>query len=593
MHHAQLVSLRVDLTGKAQFTHILSNAPLKRALDRAIACCGSYSAPFYASIGRCLASPIQIISPFLPFEASWCSAIGIMKRPISERLQLVSFPEGGGFLPTPAEGLDPDLRIGDRQKYIAGLNKESSFWPAGCVEASCPHPLLITEKHQETFEKLAEALDLVIQDIVERWWTDEEAGFPLRMPLEPREEILLRWIDGNRDICRPYSERKGSWRPDFVIENDETGAENFRICEINARFCWNGFMLIRGGQKGLSTFDVESRGLIRATDPDTVSSTLKKNIYSIDKSLTFHQLKIASSLLGLFDPGQPLHLVKGKEHGYDIYMFMELAKKLGLNLRLIHPDDLRILPDEAGVNGSKLCCLASTEATESFPSGTGEIVEDVNQICLELHQSEFRSLGSEMQKQISVRCFNDLRTMLLVHDKRMLGIIREELGSLKSRGVISIDQANRLANGIAHTVLPGSSTLFALEQQSHFSESLKNDYLLKPTRGGKGAGILFGDEISNSDWLAILQTMKSPQIHEKQTSYVLQRKVCQPFYDIFLGSDATPSRCHMVGTFHMVHGKFLGLGIWRCSTGRLCAISTGGASWMVSVMQRPVSGGIL
>lgn len=115
-----------------------------------------------------------------------------MKRPISERLQLVSLPECGGFLPTPAEGLDPNLRIGDRQKYIASLNKESSFWPAGCVEASCPHPLLITDNHQETFEKLVEALDLAIQDIVERWWTDEEAGFPLRMPLEPREESLLR-----------------------------------------------------------------------------------------------------------------------------------------------------------------------------------------------------------------------------------------------------------------------------------------------------------------------------------------------------------------------------------------------------------------
>ncbi|CAG8195405.1 unnamed protein product [Penicillium salamii] len=471
-----------------------------------------------------------------------------MKRPISERLQLVSLPEGGGYLPTPAEGLDTNLRIGDRQKYIASLNKESSFWPAGCVDASCPHPLLITDKHQDTFEKLAKALDLAIQDIVERWWTDEEARFPLRMPLEPQEEGLLRWINDNQDICRSYRERKGSWRPDFVIENDETGAENFRICEINARFCW--MALCSSG---------------------------------VDK-------RIASGLLGIFDPGQLLHLVKGEEHGYDIFMFMELAKKLGLNLRLINPDDLRIVPDKAGVNGSKLCCLASTEATGSFPTGTGEIVEDVNQICLELHQHEFRSLGSEMQKQISVRCFNDLRTMLLVHDKRMLGIIREELGSLKSRGVISVDQANRLANGIAPTVLPGSSTLFALDQQSHFSETLKNDYLFKPTRGGKGAGILFGDEINNSDWLAILQTMKSPHIHEKQTSYVLQRKVCQPFYNIFSGSDATPSRCYMVGTFHMVHGKFLGLGIWRCSTGRLCAISTGGASWMVSVMERPGSG---
>lgn len=291
-------------------------------------------------------------------------------------------------------------------------------------------------------------------------------------------------------------------------------------------------------------------------------------------------------MLSLFDPSMRLHLVKGEEHGYDIFMFMEFAKKLGLDLRLIHPNDLRIVPDQAGVNGLKLCCLAPSNDPGSFSTASGETVEDVHQICVELHQREFRALGWEMQKQLSIRCFNDMRTILLVHDKRMLGIIREELGSLTSRGVISVAQARCLDKGIAYTILPGSSRLSVFEKDCRLSETLKDDYILKPTRGGKGAGILFGDEINNHDWLALLQTMKSAHINKKETSYVVQLNICQPFYNIFSASDASPSRCRMVGTFHMVHGTYLGLGIWRCSPGRLCAISTGGASWMVSVMRQ-------
>lgn len=58
------------------------------------------------------------------------------------------------------------------------------------------------------------------------------------------------------------------------MENDETGAENFRICEINARFCWNGYMLLGCGQEGLDTFGLESRGLAHATDANAVSTEI-------------------------------------------------------------------------------------------------------------------------------------------------------------------------------------------------------------------------------------------------------------------------------------------------------------------------------
>ncbi|KAF3403590.1 hypothetical protein F1880_009530 [Penicillium rolfsii] len=488
-----------------------------------------------------------------------------MRAPDLDCLHQISLLGTEDYSHIPSEEFDADLIKGARERYISSLGKWNSSWPAGSLDSSSPHPVLVTERHLQQLSELSQALDLALQDIIERWWTDEDAKFPQRMPLEPQEEELLHWINDNQQLSRPYRERKGSWRPDFLVENDETGAEIFRICEINARFCWNGYMHIACGQNGLSTFGIENRDLGHATNSD----------------------EILNGLLGLFDPKFPLHLVKGEEHGIDIFMFIEFAKtRLGLEVQLIDPSDLRLFPDPAGINGYKLCCLTQSESNIGFLNAAGELVEDVHQLCLELHQREFGALEPEMQRQVSLRCFNDMRTILLAHDKRMLGIIREELESLAARGVISTDQLHRLDQGIVPTILPGSAALTTFANNCKLSKAFKNDYILKPIRGGKGDGILFGDELSNTDWMGLLEAMRCATIGEKGTSYVVQRKVCQQFYDVLLGSDAVPTRCHMVGTFHIVQGIFLGLGIWRCCPGRLCAISTG-ASWMVSVTRQP------
>jgi hypothetical protein len=283
-----------------------------------------------------------------------------------------------------------------------------------------------------------------------------------------------------------------------------------------------------------------------------------------------------------------LYLVKGDEHGIDISMFIEFAqKRLGIKLRLITPDTLRLIPDlsHSGQKGYKLCCLAEADAVDTSTTESGERVEEIHQICLELHQREINALDLEMKRQISLRCFNDMRTILLAHDKRMLGLILEELDSLICRNIITPKQAECLERGLAHTVLPGSNALNQFIKDCEASDAFQNEYLLKPIRGGKGAGILFGDEVSHSDWLALLEQMRSPRLRHGKTLYVVQRKVHQPYYDVLLGSKAKSERCHMVGTYHAVNGHFLGLGIWRCSPGRLCAISNG-ATWMCSVKQR-------
>lgn len=482
-----------------------------------------------------------------------------MREKLSERLQQICFSDARGFEPVSKEQ-DNDPLIRSRSLYKSRLKRCSSAWPSGSIDAGSPHPVLISQRHHEELQELHRSLNLAIEDIIERWWTDEEAQFPQRMPLEPQEEDILRWINSNPSLFRPWNERQGSWRPDFLVELDEAGKERFRICEINARFCWNGFLHGGFGQGSLSEFNLESRGLMHAAHGDS----------------------ILGGLFNLFDTKLPLHLVKGEEHGIDIFMFVEFAKKrLGMKPRLITPEMLRILPDKSSDTGFRLYCLALAGSAYTITTDAGETVEEVHQVGLELHQREINALDPEIKRQIAIRCFNDMRTILLAHDKRMLGLVREELEILISRNIITPSQAARLRRGVIPTILPGSQTLDQLLTACKESETLQREYILKPIRGGKGAGILFGDEINRSTWLELLEQMQNPSLEAGKTVFVVQRKVNQPKYDVLLSEDNL-QRCHMVGTYHAVNGEYLGIGTWRCSPGRLCAVSDG-ATWICSV----------
>lgn len=152
-----------------------------------------------------------------------------------------------------------------------------------------------------------------------------------------------------------------------------------------------------------------------------------------------------------------------------------------------------------------------------------------------------------------------MRAILLTHDKRMRGIVLQELNSLVTRNILSAEQAARLEKGITHTILPGPPELEQLIDQSRSSEQLKDDYILKPIRSGKDDGIQFGDQLSHADWLAKLEELRDTQLKPGLTLYVVRHKVNQRLYDVTLGSGQSVP-CHKVGTYHAVNGQFVGLG---------------------------------
>lgn len=274
----------------------------------------------------------------------------------------------------------------------------------------------------------------------------------------------------------------------------------------------------------------------------------------------------------------------------DIHMFIDfLSRHLGITPRLITPSDLRLVRSSEGVNGYKLCCLVQN-TDNNAPSfaprlytEAGELVEEIQQVGLELHQREIFGMEPEMLRQVSMRCFNDMRTVLLVHDKRMLGILRQEIPSLVARNVLTPTQGEALTKGIADTILPGSPEMQRLIQTCQADGEKRKQYLLKPVRGGKGAGILFGDQLDAKEWQDILERLRSATLHKNDTNYVLQRYVRPALYDLIISPSGKRQRMPLVGTYHAASGQLLGLGIWRASSDRICAVSTGG-SWLCSVM---------
>ncbi|KAF5706281.1 multidrug transporter [Fusarium mundagurra] len=450
----------------------------------------------------------------------------------------------------------------------------ANLWPKASYTKGCPRPVLVGRHHQQQLNDLHEAFAAAITDVVQRWWNDRDARFPERMPLEVKEEELLQWIEGQVLIGNlpQFSQCRGSWRPDFLVEDNSQREENYCITEINARFSFNGFMHEAYGQaatnESIGSIESAETELVPATDPNT----------------------ILGGLFDLFDPEYPLHLLKGAEKGIDIHMFTDAVEhRFGAKPRLITPADLRLFPDARTKSGFRLCCVihdrdGQVPNTWRFVAPNGEIYEQIHQVGLELHQRELLALEPGILRQISLRCFNDMRTILLVHDKRMLGIVRQEIPKLVARGVVTAVQAEALRLGIVETLLPGSQQLKDLLQASLTCPELRHSYILKPIRSGKGSGIIFGDDVTAPEWTSLLQALTSPN-EISGGLCVVQRRITPRKYDLVLRASEGMVQYPLVGTYHVTNGKLLGLGNWRASGGRIVAVASGG-SWICSVMKR-------
>ncbi|GAM33643.1 hypothetical protein TCE0_011r00701 [Talaromyces pinophilus] len=412
-----------------------------------------------------------------------------------------------------------------------------------------PFNICITQQFARTLESTHRLLDRALVDIVERWFTDIEANFPSRMPLEPHEEEVIRWISSQEqsqsgpEKMLDFRKRSGMWRTDILFDDRSTGGA--KICEINARIPFNGFYIAGLQSEATKKFGASRIGLKAA-----------------------NELKDTKEILfDCFDRSKSIFHIHKKWPGVDSRFFgYDYKKATGLDVVQIGPSQLQLEKDDSSPTGWSLYAnIGGASGDDEHTSSTGGLLK-VEQCALELFQEEFADINPTSLKQLAMCSVNDFRTIFLLHDKRILGIVLDEIANLVKRNVFSPDEGRILRDGIAETLIPGSNALKQLLEETKQDPLAKNEWIVKPVRDASCNGIRLGVDIEQDEWLSLLERLSSRALYPaSDDAYVVQRLVKHGKYDIVRHdvSVAKTEQFHLIGSCHMINSQSLVFGPWR------------------------------
>ncbi|PWY80458.1 hypothetical protein BO94DRAFT_162475 [Aspergillus sclerotioniger CBS 115572] len=433
---------------------------------------------------------------------------------------------------------------------------------SGIINNGSPNPLLVPAKLHRSVARIHEALVLGLTNIVERWCADEQAVFSRRMPLEPHEEDLLRWL--HEQACeknlRQFWECQGHWRTDFLLSAE--WPRSLQICEINTRYSINAQLIAAYGYEVYGQMASE-RSVFAATDAE----------------------EFVQSQLELFDSRFPVHIINDQHLTSFVEMFVSYAERnTGLQPTIVKPSDLRLVQDHESATGHSLYCKSTREHPDLVENG--EPLDRIYQTGMYLLPHELRSMPVEILRQLALCCVNDMRSILLIHDKRILGILLEELDSLvEQHRILTAEQAELLRQGVVPTINPGSAKLEQFIDQCTKTNTANDSYIIKPVRSARGEGILLGKELSPTQWEALLIDMRDPKLAPGRAVYIIQPLIRQSVFEV-IDHRGDSQVCPIVGCSHLANGKFTGLGCWRAGGTEVCNMNNR-AFWTMGVVARP------
>jgi len=181
---------------------------------------------------------------------------------------------------------------------------------------------------------------------------------------------------------------------------------------------------------------------------------------------------------------------------------------------------------------------------------------------------------------VESRCLNPIWTILLLHDKRLLGILRsltpEELPDKKARSL--------LKDHIIPTVHPNS--VEDLERIISKGMGLTETSLVaKPCLHGKGEGILLEKDFETKELFVNAVSEKAEEMLKgaeagEMYPYVIQTYVKQERFNVLRAPkddpSLTPMAWNVVASFMCLDNEFLGICTYRSSADDLVSISSGG-----------------
>ena len=360
-----------------------------------------------------------------------------------------------------------------------------------------PYPIGITHNDFVIMKKVTSAVHRGLRAVINAYFLDSRLhAMTLNFPAPVMD--VLRIIES-----QPYS--IGSWRPDILFPQDGMG--EFLICEINARFPFNGYYLSYIKNHALSTLSY---------------------LDNIPVMPIRELAEVPDMFGGVFDSARPVYILQsggGRAGGWDVHLFQEAYRCSGGvgGVQCVDPSLLELRAD------GQIYEAASPQGADT--------AKPLSQFAFELSQEQLLALPTPLLHALATStCLNDLRTIFLAHDKRMLSVLRTpEI----MRDYVSEEDVRLLQQYITPTYIRSvgeGSPLDGPIAMAH-AEALRaarlhrTEWILKPNGGGKGEGILLGARCSQGQWEKELD-------NPARSTHVLQPLVRQRVFPLFVG------RCH-------------------------------------------------
>ncbi len=360
-----------------------------------------------------------------------------------------------------------------------------------------PYPWAITRHELAELENISRALRRAACAVVENYLTDRRLQTMLSLPARVVEWLRLA-------AGRPYT--LGAIRPDFLHAVDGTPVVN----EINARFPLNGFLVSEAMTAALAEVYYRSR---LPGDFEPIPGLAR----------------ITGALEQIVGNRESVVVVKGIERGYDMRLLVDHWK-----LRVVTPAE-----------------AVTSVLADRFA-------------MLELHQHEMLDevLPEAMTALASGgRHLNDLRTIFLVHDKRLLAVMTSDI----LRDYVSGDDMTTLARNVAPTFVVGLDDAIREEASQRHHE-----WVLKPNLLGKAEGVVIGAHVTLAEWQAALNAA--------DPRWVLQRYVRQGEFLILseVDGEVAVRPMNVIGLLPSLDDECFGPGIYRAGLGPIVNVAGGG-----------------
>lgn len=403
----------------------------------------------------------------------------------------------------------------------AGIRCDADALFDGALDAWLPRgearvsasPAVLSEASVTRHQRVCSALNNAFEAIVARYFHDPRIRAIYRLPAAL--EDILRMADG-----RPY--RVGFYRPDLVYDRQGRA----RICEIGARYPLNGWMISETTQR------------VFGASP----------AHAAFRAQPGHDA-FWDALRALHPPGSTVALVHAREPGTEIFAVLDALRRNGVHVLQADPSalqcrDRRIVVADAA---------ASAHASNAH-AAVDHVVLD--RAILEMDRTELTALQPEVLAALITQgnYFNDVRTLILIHDKRVLAVLWDD--DILRDLIDDDDRAVLRPHLIPTRVADDADSCDALLAQPQ-------NLIAKRSSGGRGIDAHLRSDCTPEAWRTLVRTQGMDYVFQ---DYLQQREYRDP---------DSGAAIHLVGMLLCRDATSYGAGVFRGSADAIINVHQG------------------